>query len=277
MNYVKLLNFEVNRMAKVYGVLLLLTFALQFVGLFWSVTNYLSHVDDLIERGEVTATTYVEQYGPLDMLQILESIWFYAPIVICVGVMLFYIFLIWYRDWLGKNTFIYRLFMLPTARMNVLFAKATAIMLAVLGLTAFQYVMLIALSAVFQWLVPKEFRLDISLPELLNNHEYLQLVLPDTIPQFLLYYGAGFLFLIICFTIILLERSFRKKGIVIGILYALSIIGIFIAPLIVINMMIQRDILYPEEYVYAYVLLGVIVFAVSTWMSSYLIKHKVTV
>ena len=34
-------------------------------------------------------------------------------------VLIIYVFFIWYRDWFGKNTFIYRLFMLPTARINV--------------------------------------------------------------------------------------------------------------------------------------------------------------
>ena len=35
-----------------------------------------------------------------------------------------YVFFIWYRDWLGKYTFAYRLLMLPTTRINIYFAKA---------------------------------------------------------------------------------------------------------------------------------------------------------
>ena len=46
-----------------------------------------------------------------------------GPIALCVVVLIIYVFFIWYRDWLGKNTFIYRLLMLPTARIQCLFSK----------------------------------------------------------------------------------------------------------------------------------------------------------
>ena len=43
--------------------------------------------------------------------------------MLCGVILIIYVFFIWYRDWLGKNTFIYRLLMLPTARIQCLFGK----------------------------------------------------------------------------------------------------------------------------------------------------------
>ena len=87
--------------------------------------------------------------------------------MLCVVVLIIYVFFIWYRDWLGKNTFSYRLFMLPTARIHVYLAKATTILLFVLGLVALQLLLLPVESQVLQWMVPNEFRTDLSINKLL--------------------------------------------------------------------------------------------------------------
>ncbi|MGM8211343.1 hypothetical protein ACLIBH_00980 [Virgibacillus sp. W0430] len=277
MNYLKLLNFELNRFTKVYAGLLLLTAISQFVGLFWRTNNYLKEAKGLIQRGGMTQTTFVEQYGQLDMYQVMQSLLYYFPIAICAGSLMFYIFLIWYRDWFGKNTFIYRLLMLPTSRINVVLAKATAIMLAVLGLVAFQYVLIISQSTILKWLVPKGLRLDLTVTEIVSNQHYLSIILPQTFIQFLLNYGLGLTFLMVCFTVILFERSYRLKGAIIGVLYGLVMLVLFFAPLLILFFIFEKEILYPEEILLTQVAIGTIILILSTWISCYLIKNKVTV
>ena len=78
--------------------------------------------------------TFIEQYGTLSFFDITQSTWFIGPIALCIAMLIIYVFFIWYRDWLGKNTFIYRLLMLPTNRLNIYLAKATTILLFILGL-----------------------------------------------------------------------------------------------------------------------------------------------
>ncbi|MGM8365034.1 hypothetical protein ACLIBG_06050 [Virgibacillus sp. W0181] len=277
MNYLKLLNFEVNRIANIFAGLLLLTVVFQFVGQIWITNSYLSEAKDLIQYSGMSQATFIEQYGRIDMFQIVQSLWFVAPIAIAAGALMFYIFLIWYRDWFGKNTFVYRLLMLPTSRVNVLLAKLSTIMIAVLGLVSFQYILLIIQSTVLKWMVPRDFRVDLTVPEIVGNLEYLSIIMPESFTQFLLHYGAGLTFLMICFTIVLLERSFRVKGAIMGVGYGIVSLGLFLLPYLILLFVVEKDILYPAEHLFIQIGIGAIVLAVSTWLSSYLIKNKVTV
>ena len=103
---------------------------------------------------------FLRQLGLWDRLQL------------CGVALIIYVFFIWYRDWLGKNTFIYRLLMLPTARINVYLAKATTILLFVLGLVALQLLLLPIEGQVLQWMVPTEFRTDMSINEITNFRDF---------------------------------------------------------------------------------------------------------
>src|SRR5690625_6144925 len=88
---------------------------------------------EIYEQG-ISMTEFIEWNGMMSMVKVIGSMWFMGPIALSVAAFIFYIFLIWYRDWFGKNTFIYRLLMLPTARLNVFLAKAISIMMMVIGL-----------------------------------------------------------------------------------------------------------------------------------------------
>lgn len=274
-NYIKLVNFEVNRIIKLYIGLLIITTISQFIGFFWKTTTYLSQAENMIKHGGMSQTTFIEQYGPFNMFEIIHTLWFVGPIALGVAAVMIYIFLIWYRDWLGKNTFIYRLLMLPTSRVNVLLAKATTIMLGVFGLVAFQYILLIVQSAALKWRIPKAFRIDLTIPEIINNQEYLMIIMPKTFTQFVLNYGAGITFLFICFTVILFERSFRIKGAIAGILYALFSSSLFALPFLIL-IWLEKDV-YPSEAILILVGIGAVVLSSSVGLNSYLIKRKVTV
>ena len=69
-----------------------------------------------------------------------------------------YVFFIWYRDWFGKSSFIYRLLMLPTKRIHIYFAKLTAIMFLVLGLIALQILLMPIEMQIVNSIVPADFR-----------------------------------------------------------------------------------------------------------------------
>ena len=145
--------------------------------------------------------------------------------------LMIYVFFIWYRDWFGKNTFSYRLLMLPTARINIYLAKATTILLYVLGLVALQLLLLPVEGQVLQWMVPSEFRTDLSINEI-TNFQDLRIFFPNTFIEFILYYGGGMAAVFIVFTAILFERSFRIKGIIYGVLYCAASLLSFFAPIL---------------------------------------------
>ncbi|RFU64337.1 hypothetical protein [Bacillus sp. V59.32b] len=275
-NYLKLVNFETNRFIKIYVALLGITIISQFLGVIMKSNRYLKDARETMSQQSITQAEFVEQVGLLDFSHIMNSFWFLGPIAICAVALIFYIFLIWYRDWFGKNTFIYRLLMLPTSRLNVYLAKATAIFLMVFGLVALQIILLPLENLLFQSLVPDVFRSVTSVRSLIDS-SVLMVVIPRTFMQFLLSYGLGFAAVFTLFTAILLERSYRIKGVVMGILYCLAAGTVFLSPILISAIFSYDMFFYPLELLIIEIFLGVIVMAVSIWIGNFLINKKVTV
>ncbi|RDW21211.1 hypothetical protein [Oceanobacillus chungangensis] len=275
-SYLKLVNFEIGRFMKIYLVLIGLTILSQLIGVIILSKSYVANANEAIYEYLVPFGQFIEEYGRMSMMSVVDSIWFMGPIALCAAAFLFYIFFIWYRDWVGKNTFIYRLFMLPTARLNVLLSKATTIFLLVLGLVAMQLILLPIGSMLMKWNVPLDFRTDMTIREIINNSHYLFILIPDSFIQFLINYGLGFMAVFVLFTAILFERSFRWKGVLLGIVYCLIASAIFLAPLIY-EFGIQASFFYPVELLIIEIILGILVIAISIWLSKFLLNKKVTV
>jgi hypothetical protein len=199
-----------------------------------------------------------------------------GPIALCVAGVGFYIFLIWYRDWVGKNTFIYRLLMLPTTRLNIFYAKLTTILLMTLGLVAFQLVILPIEILVLKGMIPNDFRRDLGVSEIISSLPEMSIILPGSVVEFLLYYGAGLLLTSMLFTAILMERSFRWKGIIAGITYIASLVIILITPLL-LQEYVLNGFFYAIELLVIEIILGLIVLATTIWVSGFLLKKKITV
>ncbi|WP_223701665.1 hypothetical protein [Sutcliffiella deserti] len=275
-NYLKLVNFEFNRVAKLFAVLLGLTFLMQMIGVFMSSRRYLNMANEQIYEEMMSKAAFLDTFGQMSFLQITNSLWFAAPIALCVAGIGLYIFLIWYRDWLGKNTFIYRLLMLPTTRFNIFFAKLTTIMMMTVGLVAFQIILLPLEMLVMKTMVPNEFRNDMGVVELVTSMPGLNILIPSSIIEFFISYGAGLLVVSILFTLVLMERSFRWKGIFAGLIYSAIAIVVLISPLL-LQEFVLNDFFYPLELLILEIVIGLIVLAATTWLSGFLLIKKITV
>lgn len=211
----------------------------------------------------------------MSLLDITRTLSFIGPIAFGGVVLIIYVFFIWYRDWLGKNTFSYRLFMLPTARIHIYLAKATTVLLYVLGLVALQLFLLPVESRILQWMVPNEFRTDFSVSEIINFSN-LNILFPTTFIEFVLYYGGGMLAVCIVFTAILFERSYRMKGIIYGILYSALSLFIFFLP-IILDEFVFNNYFYLTELFFMECFTGLLVLACTIWTSNFLMKNKIRV
>ena len=272
----KLLNFELKRFVKIYFVLIGITIVSQITGVMATSKSYLKMANKEIYEQGISMTEFIEWNGVMSMVKVIGSLWFMGPIALCIAALIFYIFLIWYRDWFGKNTFIYRLLMLPTARLNVFLAKAISIMMMVIGLVAVQLLLLPIESRILKIIVPKDFRVDLSIADIVSHSEYLQIIIPQTFTEFLLYYGLGFMAVMILFTAILFERSYRVKGIVLGVIYSCLAVLVFFLPIFV-NEVIIDNFLYPLEILFLEIIMGLVVIFGSIWLSKLLLKNSVTV
>jgi len=275
-NYLKQVNFEFNRVAKLFAVLLGITFVTQIVGVIVESRNYLNMANEKIYEEMMPKAQFLGDFGQMNFLQIVRSIWFLGPIAICIAGVVFYIFLIWYRDWVGKNTFIYRLLMLPTTRVNIFYAKITTILTMTFGLVAFQLIILPFEMLVMKGMVPNEFRMDMGVNEVVGSMPELGIIIPSSVVELILYYGAGMLAVAILFTAILMERSFRWKGIFAGLIYSAFAVVVMILPLL-LQEFVLNGFFYPIELLMLEIVMGLIVLAASIWMSGFLLKKKITV
>lgn len=276
MRYMKLVNFEINRFSKIYFSLLLITILSQFAGVIIKVKGFMNNADQTMLEENMTEAAYLKMFGGIDFNLISGSLWFLGPIALCAVALIFYIFLIWYRDWFGKNTFIYRLLMLPTTRLSLFLSKATAIFLLVLGLIALQLIILPMENALFNSMVPEAYLYTkMSTMFIIESSPLLGFIIPGSFTQFLLSYGIGLMIMLVLFTAIMLERSYRIKGIVLGIVYCVLVGALFISPLLIDDA--NGISLFPSEIFRMLTALGFIITAVSIWLGSWLLKKRVTV
>lgn len=274
MRYIKLVNFEINRFSKIYLSLLLITLVSQFAGVIIVTKSLLKDARETISNEKLSEAAYIANYGGIDFTHIANSLLFVGPIALSAVALIFYIFLIWYRDWFGKNTFIYRILMLPTSRLSIYFSKATAIFLMVLGLIAFQIIILPMENALFHTNVPEALLNEISISTITKASQVLALIIPSTFTQFLISYGIGLMIMSILFTAIMFERSFRIKGIIMGLLYCGIAAVLFLAPVL---MEIGNFYFYPNELFGLMLAIGIILTGLSVWLGAWLLKNRVTV
>lgn len=274
--FIKLVNFELSRFMKIYLTLIGITIVAQLVGMIVKGKQYMSRANQTIFEGMITKSQFLEQTGPMSFMDVTRSLWFMAPIALCIVTLVIYMFFIWYRDWVGKNTFIYRLLTLPTSRLNVYLAKALSIFLMVLGLVSVQLLLLPLESTVLTWVVPSDFRMDMAVDQIIINFQYLAILYPKSFIEFVLYYGAGFMVMTVLFTAILFERSYKWKGILLGAGYSFLSGVLFVSPLLAM-VIFQKNYLYPIEILIAETIMGLIVTAAAIWLGGFLLKKKITV
>lgn len=276
-NFLKLFNFEWNRFIKLYSILFGLVFVFQMIGLVIAVFSYTASIRLEVGKNNMSTESFIDMYGTFGLENLGYSLWFLAPIAISIAALLFYVPFVWYRDWFARNTFIYRLFMLPTSRMNLFFAKLATIMVGVLSMVAYQLLLLTIYKEVIKWIVPSTYRNDQGIVGTVMESSYLSVMLPSGVMEFIVAYGLGISLVIVIFTAILMERSFRLLGIVMGAVYVPAMVFIFFIPSIVVDLYFNGFPLYRSELFIINVVMWLLITVGSLWISSYLLKRKVTV
>jgi hypothetical protein len=168
--------------------------------------------------------------------------------------------------------------MLPTSRMTIYFAKATTILMMVLSLLAFQLILLPIEIKVFQQIVPSELLGKMSTIDLFMSPTIFTMILPSNFMDFIFRYLIGMGLVFTLFTFILLERSYRWKGIIFGIIYVVAIAGLLLIPAFIQSYLFGDDFsFYPSEVFYMELGLFTIIITGSILFSKYLLKNKVSV
>lgn len=275
-NYIKLLNFEMNRIAKLLGILILFIFGIQMIGTIYLSTDYMNEANEMMLKDGYTADEVTQVIGQFSFVNVIFSVFFTGPIFIAIAFVLFYIFLVWYRDWFGKNTFAYRLLMLPTERVNIYLSKLTTIFLITLSFVSMQLILMPIEMQIIKWIVSEQFRVDLKIAEVFSYSIDTGVLYPPTFFEFALNYGIGIVCVAVIFTAILFERSYRFKGILFGIVYGI-ISGIIIISPVIFNKYLLNHYFYTDEIIILIIISTVIVLALSIAIAHYLLRNKIRI
>ncbi|MFB7160230.1 MULTISPECIES: hypothetical protein [unclassified Lysinibacillus] len=276
-NYLKLLNFEVNRFFKLYLTLIGLIISSQFIGAIVVSKAYMNDADQVMYKNQLSMGQYIKGYGVFPFHRFIESGWFLMPIFFSIAILMIYVFFIWYRDWFGKNTFIYRLLMLPTERITIYFAKLTTIMVFVLGLVTLQILLIPIEMQIVNSMIPTDLQSHFSFYDNFGNYslEMWGWLYPNTFTEFILIYGVGLIFVAVLFTAILIERSYGLKGIFFAIVYGMLSFGVFFAPIFLNEF--SSGYFYSLEVFLMVLVMSIIVLGSAIWIANHLLKYKIRV
>jgi len=272
--YLKLVHMEIYRFRYILASLMGLTVVCQIVGLVLYLNREVeyrySYFDKNGQWPESNAMSFARAlFGTQE--------WFALPVILSIAALILYAFLIWYRDWFGRSTLIYRLLMLPTARRHIYLAKLTALLTFIFTLVGFQLLLLPIEKWIFTLRVPPELAEHSYIAEAIEANTVLEILLPRSFEQFMYAYGIGIMAVIVVFTAILIERSYRLKGIVFAILYVAACLLAVVVPLFMLGINISNSYWYPEEVFAIEWAVCVLVIAVSIWFGFRLLAKKITV
>lgn len=278
MKFIRLLNFEFERLSKFFYALLGILLTSQVIGSLIEARSYMTDVNErlygLQHRPE---RILMELNGPYSVMRFHNTLWVLGPLALCVIGLLIYAFFIWYREWFAKHTFAYRLFMLPINRMNIYFSKIVVLLVAIFTLFVIQILLIGLTHVISSALVAEEFYQVLSLGEIIESNFFLLLLLPTTLTQFFLTYGIGIAALMVIYTSILIERTYGVKGFILGILYG-GTFGLSMILSISINSWFPFAFeFYTSETLKLMLVIGGCFILLSYGISTYLLNKKITI
>ncbi|GAA0371656.1 hypothetical protein GCM10008932_23700 [Alkalibacterium iburiense] len=276
-SFVHLTSFELNRLFKFLLTLIGVTVISNLVGFILLPMQYTNRINQFVVQENSSTQQALEQFDYFSFDRVTHSFWVIGPVALGIIAFLFYSFFIWYREWFGKNTFAYRLLMLPISRIHIYFSKLLIIFVGIFSLVSIQLISLYIGYQIGQAIVPTEFLQATTFIQMLYSQVTFHYVLPIESGMFFYAIGIGVVFLLVLFTMILMERSFSIKGVVMGMAYGLIALIITLAPFALGNILNNRYILYDSELAILVSILLLMIGVVSIVVSRYLLNHKVTI
>ncbi len=221
--FIDLLSFEMNRFLKFLVPALLLTAIVQFFVTFSKIGEFNETVDMTLSMGGS-----VDQMASFSLQNITGSALYELSFLLIVLVFMFYSFFIWYREWLGKNTFIYRLLMLPMNRSVLFLAKALVFLIGGFLSFVFQFGLYALQLFIASQMIPTDYYAALNIHNVQPPYTILQGVLfPTSGFEFIDTYSFAFAALVTLFAAILIERTYRLKGFIAGAVYFISYFVLF--------------------------------------------------
>ena len=271
--FIRLFDFEMGRFLKFLLPTFLIVAVAQLYSTFSNIIRFNNDVQLAIAQGMDSQSLPI-----FSAHRITESMIFSTSIMGIVLVFVFYSFFIWYREWLGKNAFIYRLLMLPVERIYIFLTKALTFLVGGFLSLAFQFGMYAIVLFISERMVEAERYHAVTIHNIQPAYDLFQHILfPESGYEFIGVYGFAFAALITLFAAILMERSFNLKGLIAGVFYFAA----FFIAYSIVSVINRTDVLpviiTPSQAYFATIAYLFVMITLGTLISRYLLKHKIKV
>ena len=273
-NILNLYNIELKRIYKWY---------LGFLGLFLmgNILVFIQSINAVI--GEVARSTKSKPSINLIKLKEANEIWYQFEFSNLLNMMnllvglavifcLIYALVIWYRDFIGRDKIGYTLFMLPHNKFNIYIAKAITVIVMIYG------VMLTQILASFIGFNIIKILSDLNNQEFKSFVEYfmterrmISLIQPYFTDFIMVNIIGVILAVVVIFTGVMIQKSFKIPGIILGCIYIFGSIYLFLGSIYTLRGE------FPDQYLMIHGVYYLILFVVSIAISYVLLNKKVYV
>ena len=267
-----LYNIEFKRIYKLYFSLIGVLFIGNLAGVIKSIydsVKYISMQNNLVMNIKLLSTNLGQNFVNNFMK---DDILFYGNIalVITVLICLIYAAIIWYRDYFLNSKTIYTLLSLPQPRFNIYISKLLVSISMIYGVIASQLLFWYIDLNIVKIISGIKFVDFTNVYKMLQKANCLNLVSPYMLDFLMIDLFGVILAIIVIFTGVLIERSIKKVGVILGTLYVLfSIFGYFFIASVYIS--------FWDCLIFKHVIYYILLFIISIFISYHLINKKVYV
>lgn len=272
-NILTLYDMEFKRIYKIYFALIGILFASNIGVTLFSI--YSVSAGSLDEHGNIINMSilrssegmkYINSYVISELASITKFIMAFA-VLLC----LLYSLVIWYRDYFSKSKTIATLLMLPQKRFNIYISKLITVIMMIFGVMSIQFLFW------FIDLVIVKVILNVNVDGFINvfktilgsQNRISNLIFAQPIDFIMINTLGVILAVTVIFTGVMIERSYRKIGPVLGSIYIVACIMIYVAT--ITNYGNYTDVLLKTHLLYY-----IVVFLISTVISLSLLNKRVS-
>ena len=272
-NILTLYDMEFKRIYKIYftliGVLFASNIGATLYKIFFITRRTVDNEGNLITMHTLKSSEgleYINTYIVGDLGSMTKMAMAFA-VLLC----LLYSLVIWYRDYFSKSKTIATLLMLPQKRFNIYISKFLTVIMMIFGIIASQFLFwfidLFIIKIILN--VNAEGFLNVFQTMLIRQNRFWNLVFNQPIDFVMIDVLGVILAVTVLFTGVMIERSFRKVGAVLGAIYVVASIVLYIY--VTTSYGIYSDILLKVHLLYYLVM-----FIVSTLISINLLNKRVS-
>ncbi|MGL5752326.1 MAG: hypothetical protein ACRCXT_17455, partial [Paraclostridium sp.] len=224
-----LYNMEFKRIYKLYLFILGAMGIGNILGVGLSLYNTERSVDDLHIGFSLDLLKSNQGINNIYTFSVVD-IYLYGCIALGIAVLLCLVYAlgIWYRDYFSRNKTIYTLLSLPQSKFNIYIAKFMMIVSMIYGAIAFQFLMwFIDLSLVKDIVGIQAPSFTNVFTNMIQRVNHITVVSPYIMEYLMVNIIGVIVTVLVIFTAVLIERSFKKVGGVIGIIYICIYVVVF--------------------------------------------------